>query len=76
MFIETITPREKEILTLIAKELTAKEIAVQLFISLETVKTHRSNLLSKMDARNTAGLIVKSIKYRILPLAEFGFSLQ
>ena len=76
MFIETITPREKQVLTLIAQELTAKEIASELFISMETVKTHRSNLLSKMDARNTAGLIVKSIKYQILSLTELGLKFQ
>jgi len=61
-----ITPREKEILNLIAKEYTGKEIANELYISAETVKTHRANLLTKLQAKNTAGLIVKSIQHNII----------
>jgi len=44
-----ITRREKEILNLIAKEYTGKEIANALYISTETVKTHRSNLMTKLN---------------------------
>ncbi|MGN6476990.1 MAG: LuxR C-terminal-related transcriptional regulator [Flavipsychrobacter sp.] len=52
-----ITRREREVLNLIMKELTNQEIADKLFISLRTVETHRYNLLQKLDARNTAGLL-------------------
>lgn len=68
MFIEKITKREKQILNLIAKEFTAKEIALELYISQETVNSHRSNLLAKLNARNTAGMIIKSLRYNILEL--------
>ena len=52
-----LTRREKEVLKLIVQELTASEIADKLFISQNTVDTHRKNLLSKLDVRNTAGLV-------------------
>lgn len=52
-----ITRREREVLNLIMKELTNQEIADKLFISLRTVETHRYNLLQKLNARNTAGLL-------------------
>lgn len=52
-----ITRREREVLNLIMKELTNQEIADKLFISLRTVETHRYNLLQKLDAKNTAGLL-------------------
>ena len=55
--IPKISRREKEVLELIVKEHTTQEIANKLFISLKTVESHRSNLLAKMNARNTAGLV-------------------
>jgi len=52
-----ISRREQEVLALIAKEFTTKEIAHELFISLKTVESHRSNLLAKFDVRNSVGLV-------------------
>lgn len=52
-----ITQREREVLNLIMKELSNQEIADRLFISLRTVETHRYNLLQKLNAKNTAGLL-------------------
>ncbi|HYV93009.1 MAG TPA: response regulator transcription factor [Chitinophagales bacterium] len=49
--------REKEILTLLAAELTSQEIAGKLFISFNTVESHRRNMLMKAGVKNTAGLI-------------------
>ncbi len=46
-----ISKREYEVLELVAQGLSNQEIAAQLFISESTVKTHVSNLLSKLDAR-------------------------
>lgn len=56
-YIEIPTPREKEILELIANGFTSNEIADKLFISLNTVETHRRNLISKFQARNMAEMI-------------------
>jgi ATP/maltotriose-dependent transcriptional regulator MalT len=46
-----ITPRELEILVLIAEGLSNREIAGRLFVSENTVKTHSSRLFEKLDAR-------------------------
>ncbi|MBX2816552.1 MAG: response regulator transcription factor [Saprospiraceae bacterium] len=56
-FIPEITPREKEVLHLIAKEHTTTEMSAALGISLNTVETHRKNLLSKFGVRNSVGLV-------------------
>lgn len=61
-FIPKLSRREKEILTLIAEELTSAEIAEKLFISLKTVESHRKNLFQKMNVRNSAGLIKVAIQ--------------
>jgi len=52
-----ITRREKEILQAIADELTTQEIAEKLFISPKTVEAHRMNLMSKLGAKNSVGVI-------------------
>jgi len=61
-----ISKREKEILALIIKEYTAQEIAKLLFISLHTVETHRSNLMSKLGVRNSAGLVRVALENNLL----------
>jgi len=52
-----LTNREKEVLKLIADGFTNQEIAEKLFISPLTVDSHRKNLITKLEARNTASLI-------------------
>jgi DNA-binding NarL/FixJ family response regulator len=61
-----ITRREKEVLMLIAKGLTNKEIADKLFISTTTVDTHRKNLLAKFQVKNTASLISLATQNELL----------
>lgn len=56
-FYPKISRREKEVLKLIIDEHTTQEIADKLFISLKTVESHRSSLLAKVNARNSAGLV-------------------
>jgi DNA-binding CsgD family transcriptional regulator len=56
-----ITPKEKEILQLIASGLSSKQIAERLSISFYTVQTHRKNMLAKMRVKNTPELIVKML---------------
>lgn len=62
----TLTQRELDVLDLICKQHTAQEIANKLFISVRTVDGHRNNLLEKTGMRNTAGLVVFSIKNNLL----------
>lgn len=56
-----LTDREKEVLHLIVKEKTNKEIADELFISVRTVDAHKRNLLDKTGSKNIAGLVLYSI---------------
>lgn len=56
-----LTPREKEILSLILQEKTTKEIAELVFLSEKTVENHRTNLFIKFDVKNLAGLVKKAI---------------
>lgn len=52
-----LTDREREILKLISKEFTNKQIAEELFISERTVETHRKNIFRKTGTNNLVGLI-------------------
>lgn len=63
---EKLSDREKEVLDRIATGLTTHEIADQLFISKNTVETHRKNLLYKLKARNTAELVNNAYKQRLI----------
>ncbi|KYG82481.1 response regulator [Roseivirga echinicomitans] len=63
--LDKLTKREIEILKLIAEEFTNHEIAEKLFISPRTVDTHRRNLIQKLQAKNTAGLVRYAIKHKI-----------
>lgn len=60
-----ISRREKQVLQLILQERTTSEIADELFISFGTVETHRRNLLTKLNVRNTAGLVRKAVEYKL-----------
>ncbi len=57
-----LTKRERGVLTLIAEGDKTSEIAEKLLISTHTVDTHRYNLLSKLNIKNTAGLVRYAIK--------------
>lgn len=61
-----LTQREQEVLSLIGHEYTNEEIGEKLFISTNTVLTHRKNLLKKLNVRNTAGLIKSAIKIGLI----------
>jgi len=63
-----ITKREKEILILICQEFKAQEIAEKLFISIRTVEGHRNRLLEKTGCKNTAGLVMFAVKYKVFVL--------
>jgi DNA-binding CsgD family transcriptional regulator len=54
-----LTAREKEVLQLVSKGLISKQIADKLFISVNTVNTHRQRILEKLQADST----IEAIKY-------------
>src|SRR5215204_3304166 len=64
--LSNLSPREKEILQLIAEEYTSSEIAKMLTISEKTVEKHRANLMEKLNVRNLAGLVRFAVKYRLV----------
>jgi len=56
--LDTLTDREREVLSVVARGLSNAEIAEQLFMSHATAKTHVSRLLTKLDARDRAQLVM------------------
>lgn len=64
--LETLSPREKEILQLITEEHTSAEIAKLLFISEKTVEKHRTNIMDKLKIHNLAGLVKFAIKHGLV----------
>ena len=60
--VSSVSPREKEVLSLILKDKSNKEIADALYISIRTVETHKQNLISKSGSKSIAGLVIFAIK--------------
>ncbi|HKP81816.1 MAG TPA: response regulator transcription factor [Pyrinomonadaceae bacterium] len=60
--LETLSPRQREVLRLIAEGRTTKQIAQELGISVKTVETHRAQLMERLGIRDVAGLV----RYAIL----------
>lgn len=63
-----LTSREYEVLELICKEFTTKEIGDQLFLSARTIEGHRKHLIEKVGVKNVAGLVVYALKYDLVTL--------
>ncbi|WP_291867350.1 response regulator transcription factor [Maribacter sp.] len=61
-----LTRREKDVLIAISKELTTLQISEKLFISPKTVETHRMNIMSKLGAKNSVGIIKIAIEKQLL----------
>jgi two-component system response regulator NreC len=74
---DPLSPREREILTLIAQGLSNSDIAKRLTLSLNTVKTHRLRLYQKLDLHDRAGLVNYAMQRRLLystPITGSSFS--
>lgn len=67
---ETLSSREKEILVLVVKGMTNKEIAQELFLSTHTIITHRRNIARKLEIHSTAGLTVYAIVNKLVELDD------
>src|SRR5947208_4020734 len=66
--ISTLTPREREILKLLAEGNSVKEIAVLLGLSVKTVEAHKFNLMRKLDIHNKAQLVTYAIQKKIIKI--------
>lgn len=61
-----LTRREQDVLLAISEELTTQQISEKLFISPKTVETHRMNIMSKLGAKNSVGIIKIAIEKELL----------
>ena len=66
--IASITSRELEILNLISNEKSGKEISEILFISTNTVETHRKNLMKKINVKSSIGLVLFATKHNLIEI--------
>ena len=65
---ETLTPREQEIMRLLADGLSPKEIGAKLYISAKTVENHRASILNKLGLHSTMELIRYAAKFGLIDL--------
>jgi two-component system response regulator NreC len=64
--LETLTPRESEVMGYIVRGYTNRQIAETLFISMRTVEGHRASLLGKLGLKNRVELVAFSEKNRLV----------
>ena len=67
---ETLSSREKEIISHVVKGFTNQEIADKLFLSVHTVMTHRRNIARKLQIHSATGLTIYAIVNKIVDLSE------
>jgi DNA-binding NarL/FixJ family response regulator len=60
-----LTPREREVLQLLAEGKTSKEVAVALNLSVKTAETHRTNIMRKLDLHSVADLTLDALRHGI-----------
>jgi DNA-binding NarL/FixJ family response regulator len=63
---ETLTPREREIVQLLAEGATSKKVAATLGISVKTAETHRTNIMRKLNLRSVTELVRYAVKNHII----------
>lgn len=64
----TLTPREQQVLRLLAEGLSTKEVATNLFISPKTVENHRANIMDKLDLHSSIELVRYAAKLGLIDL--------
>jgi DNA-binding NarL/FixJ family response regulator len=63
---DPLTPREREVLQLVAAGKTTKEVAEILGISVKTAESHRTHIMQKLDTSNTAGVVRYAIRQGLI----------
>ncbi len=66
---ELLTPREREVLQLIAEGKSNKEAATALFVSPTTIETHRARIMDKLDLHSTADIVLYAVRKGIVQLS-------
>lgn len=64
--LESLTPRQREVLQLLAEGRSTKEIAQMLYISVKTVETHRAQLMERLNIHDVAGLVRYAIRLGLI----------
>lgn len=64
--ISTLSPREREVVQLVAESNTSKEVATALKVSVKTAETHRSNIMRKLNVHSVAELVLYAVKNEIV----------
>jgi len=67
-----LTPREREIVQLLAEGKSTKEVAVVLNLSVKTAETHRANIMRKLDLHSVSDLVLYAVRNNIVPVMQFG----
>jgi DNA-binding NarL/FixJ family response regulator len=65
---QLLTPREREVIQLLAEGKTSKEVAVALHLSVKTAETHRTNLMRKLDLHSVADLTLYAVRNGIVQI--------
>ncbi len=66
--IELLTKREREILKMVMEGMSNQEIAERTFVSIRTVETHKNNIMTKLNLKNTVELVKYAIRKRFFDL--------
>jgi len=66
--IQSLSPREREIIQLVVEGKSSAQIATTLFLSVKTIETYRSRLMKKLDTPNIPALVKFAIKHGLTPL--------
>ena len=65
--LDRLTPRQRQILQLVAEGLGTRQIAERLFLSVKTVETHRAQIMQRLDIYDVPGLVRFAIRHGLLP---------
>jgi DNA-binding NarL/FixJ family response regulator len=68
--VDTLTPRQREILQMIAEGKSTKEIAFVLEVSIKTVETHRAGLMDRLGIRDVAGLVLFAVRHKLIQVDD------
>ena len=67
-----LTPREREIVQLLAEGKSTKEVAVALGLSVKTAETHRSNIMRKLQLHSVSDLVLYAVRNNIVHVVQAG----
>jgi DNA-binding NarL/FixJ family response regulator len=67
---EILTPREREVVQLLAEGKSTKEVAVALNLSVKTAETHRSNLMRKLDIHSVSELVLYAVRNNLVQVPD------